>query len=78
MKKLFGMIAIVLFFSSIGYGKTTVIDSEKIMYTTVYELCTGGYKFVMVREYENKTGIALSIVQVLDRDGKPETCVHEY
>ena len=40
----------------------------------VFEICTGGYKFVVVREHRSKTGLGLSITQVLNSDGKPIKC----
>ena len=76
MRKFFGIIIIIFLFSSIGYAKTTQIDMSKVDYLKVYEVCTGGYKFVIAREYSNRDGIGVGIVQVLDRNGKPETCVH--
>ena len=77
MRKFFGIIIIIFLFSSIGYGKTTLIDSGYVdKRFSVYEICTGGYKFVVVRAFSSKTGVTLSMVQVLDRNGKPETCVH--
>ena len=73
MKKLFGIIIAVFMFSSIGHAKTTLIDINWIDNIKVVEVCTGGYIFIIARE-KGRTGTGVSIVQVFDRNGKPETC----
>ena len=79
MKKLFGMIAIVLLFSSVVFAGTKLLDlqtgktinvSELGDTLAVFVLCNDGYKFVIVRSYDERGipatgGVAtgLSIVQ---------------
>ena len=77
MKKLFGMIAIVLLFSSVVFGETTKLSETVIKHNNgkdvvfaVRTICTDGYKFVTVRSLDVRGipgagGIAtgLSIVQ---------------
>ena len=63
MKKLFGMIAIVLLFSSVVFGETVRIDIDTLGIFYKYEVstvCVDGYKFVIVGTGENGT---TSIVQ---------------
>ena len=69
MKKLFGMIAIVLLFSSVVFGETTKI-SETIIKTDHKDwhwfktgiICVDGYKFVVVTTVTRESD-AISIVQ---------------
>ena len=56
MKKLFGMIAIVLLFSSVVFAgskltQRTSIQNDKF---AIYEICTSGYKFVIVRSLDKR------------------------
>ena len=63
MKKLFGMIAIVLLFSSVVFGETVRIDNDtlgRLFRYNVSTVCVDGYKFVIVGTGENG---ATSIVQ---------------
>ena len=63
MKKLFGMIAIVLLFSSVVFGVTVRIDNDtlgRLFRYDVSTVCVDGYKFVIVDTGENGS---TSIVQ---------------
>ena len=63
MKKLFGMIAIILLFSSVVFGVTVRIDNDTLGIFYKYEVstvCVDGYKFVIVDTGENGS---TSIVQ---------------
>ena len=56
MKKLFGMIAIILFLSSVVFAgskltQRTSIQDDKF---AIYEICTSGYKFVIVRSKDKR------------------------
>ena len=61
MKKLFGMIAIVLLFSSVVFGETTKLSETIIKHNNgndvvfaVRTICTDGYKFVVVRSLDKR------------------------
>ena len=72
MKKLFGMIAIVLLFSSVVFGETTKL-SETIIKTDHKDwhwfktgvICVDGYKFVVVTTVTRESD-AISIVQLYE------------
>ena len=90
MKKLFGMIAIVLLFSSVVFGKTTKLSETQIKHNkgiivfAVRTICVDGYKFVVTRDkavYGNAVtggvGLSLSTVQFYEnQNGKavPAKC----
>ena len=69
MKKLFGMIAIVLLFSFVVFGETTKLsetiikndDKNKTWFSTA-TICVDGYKFVVVTQ-QTKRIDEISIVQ---------------
>ena len=72
MKKLFGMIAIVLLFSSVVFAGSKLINRYELPDETmaIRTICTDGYKFITVRSSDVRGipgagGIAtgLSIVQ---------------
>ena len=72
---------LLIFFLIFGFHSslnayTVLLDEDKIQYRDikVFEICTGGYKFVVVREHSSKTGLGQSITQVLNSDGKPIKC----
>ena len=58
MKKLFGMIAIVLLFSSVVFAGTRLLNETKVegedgvLKFAVRTICTDGYKFVVVRSVD--------------------------
>ena len=59
MKKLFGMIAILLLFSSVVFGETTKLSETQIKHNNgndvvfaVRTICVDGYKFVVTRDIE--------------------------
>ena len=75
MKKLFGMIAIVLLFSSVVFAKTTKLTETQIksnkggIVFAVRTVCVDGYKFVVVRDREARGipgagGITVSVSMV--------------
>ena len=85
MKKLFGMIAIVLLFSSVVFAGTRLIKRDLLTETmAIRTICTDGYKFVVVRSIDvrgipGSGGVAtgLSIVQFYEnQNGKavPAKC----
>ena len=59
MKKLFGMIAIVLLFSSVVFAKTTKLSETQIKsndgeyVVAVRTICVDGYKFVVTRDVKH-------------------------
>ena len=72
MKKLFGMIAIVLLFSSVVFAEIELIERDTIRYSrdgssnafTIRTICVDGYKFVAVRAPE-----AISVTQAFEIRG---------
>ena len=86
MKKLFGMIAIVLLFSSVVFAGTRLIKRDLLADESfaIRTICTDGYKFVTVRSLDVRGipgagGVAtgLSIVQFYEnQNGKavPAKC----
>ena len=70
MKKLFGMIAIVLLFSSVVFAEIDLIERDTIGYSrdgssnafTIRTICVDGYKFVHTRDTGNNAN-SISMVQ---------------
>ena len=79
MKKLFGMIAIVLLFSSVVFAKSKRIDTDILGRDDrpkVTTICIDGYKFVLVGD-TLKNAAAHGIVQFyINQNGNviPATC----
>ena len=64
MKKLFGMIAIVLLFSSVVFAKSKLIQRDMIQDAfAVRTVCIDGYKFVISRNPNTR-----SMVQFFERE----------
>ena len=82
MKKILLLLLTICFFSSTLFAGTKLIQRSEIKDKfAVYEMCTGGYKFVVVRSLDYRGvpatgGIAagLSLVQVFDSSGKGVRC----
>ena len=82
MRKIILTILAICFSSSVVFAGTQLIQRSMVGEKfAVYEICTGGYKFVVVRSIDVRGipgagGIAsgLSIVQVYDSNGKPIRC----
>jgi len=73
MKKIIGIVIASLVLCGIAFAEMRVIESKTIKDGRVYNhvaatVCVDGYKFVVW------SGQSISIVQFLDRDGRPVKC----